>query len=145
VTKPSSFSSNFANLDLSPVICLKQPLSRYHRSFFSCFMTCKTTYHYIVPFDCFGPTWFYLPRSIWDPFHKVLRYILFSSIAIFKHMTFIHTIVARKDWHSIWLSLGKETRELLDFLFKDRIITKSNLLKNTILSQEQLLGLLFLL
>jgi len=43
VTNPSSFNSNFANLVLSSVICLEWPLSRYHRSFFSCFMTCKTT------------------------------------------------------------------------------------------------------
>jgi len=46
-------------------------------------------------------------------------------------MAFLHTIVARNEWHNIWLTLGKETRELLGFFFKDRCITKSNLPKNT--------------
>ena len=87
----------------------------------------------MVPFDSLGPTWLYLSKFFWDPFRKVLRYIIFSSIEILKHMTFLHTTVARNEWHNIWLILRKETRELLGFLFKDCIITKSSLPKNTIL------------
>jgi len=87
----------------------------------------------MVPFDSLGPTWLCLSKSFWDPFHKSLRYILFSSIAILKNMTFLYTIVDRNEWHSIWLTLWKETRELFAFLFMGRCITKSSLPKNTIL------------
>jgi len=87
----------------------------------------------MVPFDSLGPTWLCLSRSFWDPFHKSLRYIILSNMTILKNMTFFHTIVAGNEWHSIWLTLGKETRELLGFLFMDRCITKSSLSKNTIL------------
>jgi len=83
----------------------------------------------MVPFDSLGPTWLCLSRSFWDPFHKSLRYIILSSIAILKNMTFLHTIVARNEGHSIWLTLGKETC----LLFMDRCITKSSLPKNTIM------------
>jgi len=87
----------------------------------------------MVPFDSLGPTWLCLSRSFWDPFHKSLRYIILSNMTILKNMTFLHTVVARNEGHSIWLTLGKETRELLGFLFMDRCITKSSLSKNTIL------------
>ena len=83
----------------------------------------------MVPFDSLGPTWLCLSRSFWDPFHNSLRYIILSNIT----MTFLHTVVARNEGHNIWLTLGKETRELLVFLFMDRCITKSSLPKNIIL------------
>jgi len=87
----------------------------------------------MVPFDSLGPTWLCLSRPFWDPFHKSFRYIILSNMTILKNMTFLHTVVARNEGHSIWLTLGKETRELLGFLFMDRCITKSTLSKNTIL------------
>ena len=87
----------------------------------------------MVPFDSLGPTWLCLSRSFWDPFHKSLRYIILLNMTILKKMTFLHTVVARNEGHIIWLTLGKETRELLGFLFMDRCITKSSLSKNTIL------------
>jgi len=83
----------------------------------------------MVPFDSLGPTWLCLSRSFWDPFHNSLRYIILSNIT----MTFLHTVVARNEGHNIWLTLGKETRELLGFLFIDRCLTKSSLSKNTFL------------
>jgi len=91
----------------------------------------------MVPFESLGPTWLCLSRSFWDPFHKSLRYIILSNMTILKNMTFLHTIVARNEGHSIWLTLGKETRELLGFLFMDRCITKSSLSKNTILRAKK--------
>jgi len=87
----------------------------------------------MVPFDSLGPTWLCLFRSFWDPFHKSLRYIILTNMTILKNMTFLHTVVARNEGYSIWLTLGKETRELLSFLFMDKCITKSSLSKNTIL------------
>jgi len=79
----------------------------------------------MVPFDSLGPTWLCLSRSFWDPFHKSLRYIMLSNMKILKNMTFLHTIVAGNEGHNIWLTLAKETRELLGFLFMDRCIKKS--------------------
>jgi len=87
----------------------------------------------MVPFDSLGPTWLFLSRSFWDPFHNSLRYIVLSNMTTLKNMTFLNTIVAGNEWHSIWLTFGKETRKLLGFLFMDRCITKSSLSKNTIL------------
>jgi len=87
----------------------------------------------MVPFDSLGPTWLCLCRSFWDPFHNSLRYIILSNMTTLKNMTFLHTIVVGNEWHSIWLTFGKETRELLGFLFMNRCITKSSLSKNTIL------------
>ena len=76
----------------------------------------------MVPFDSLGPTWLCLSRAFWDQFHKSLRYIILSSIEILKNMTLLHTVVARNEGHKIWLTLGKETRELLGFL-KSRKLT----------------------
>ena len=87
----------------------------------------------MLPSDSLGQTWLCLSRSFWDPFHNSLRYIILSNMTILKNITFLHTVVARNEGHSIWLTLGKETRELLGFLFMDRCITKSSLPKNTIL------------
>jgi len=87
----------------------------------------------MVPFDSLGPTWLCLSRSFWDPCHYSLRYIILSNMTILKNMTFLHIVVARNEGYNIWLTLGKETRELLGFLFMDRCITKSSLPKNIIL------------
>jgi len=97
----------------------------------------------MVPFDSLGPTWLCLSRSFWDPFHKSLRYIILSNMTILKNMTLFHTIVAGNKWHSIWLTLGKETRELLGFLFMYRCITKSSLSKNIILRAKNSFQILF--
>ena len=78
-------------------MCLEQPLSRYHKSFLSPFMTCKTNLDYLVPFDRLNPSWLYLSRSFWDPFHDPFRNIVFSSMTILNDMTFLHTIVAGNE------------------------------------------------
>jgi len=48
---------------------------------------------------------------------------MFSCIAVLINMAFLHTIIARKEQHIIWLTFGKETRKLLSFLFKNRVVT----------------------
>jgi len=59
-------------------------------------------------------------------------------------MTFLHTVVARNEGHNIWLTLGKETRELLGFLFMDNNQVHP-FQKHNFDRQEQLPSLLFLL
>jgi len=86
----------------------------------------------MVPFDSLGPTWLCLSRFFWDPFHNSLRYIILSNMTTLKNDLSSYNS-CRNEWHSIWLTFGKETRELLGFLFMDRCITKSSLSKNTIL------------
>ena len=119
-----------SNTTLKP---LSLSWSRYNKSFFSLLITCKTNIHYMVPFYRLGPTWLDLSWSFWDPFHNPFRNIIFSSVTILNNMTFLHAVVAGNEWHVIWLTFWKETRELLGFLLKRRIKTKSSFAKHTIL------------
>ena len=51
VTCPSSLKMMFTNLDLSPVMCFEQPLSRYH----NCMLSINFPYKRQVQVQRFGP------------------------------------------------------------------------------------------